>query len=225
MPMNTEFLTKSIVETIWLWKAESRLSEVDTLGRIDGNYFGFDLDWFKKFRLEWQLSRALRKSPETDIDYYNISAVKLLNSEIQAGTFAENNPVNISAVSRKLIDANLTPLNKHQQSMVSKIAFFSNPNYYVPMDRLSKLGIWSVTNGHADLENIPRGNLDNYTTYMERFINLFDLFAMNEILTECERNWVVELMNRNSMQAEWAVEPRFLKKAFDTYLMQVGKSL
>ena len=152
----------------------------------------------------------------------NQCAIDLFNTEVRNGAFETKNPNIVLRASHKIIENELSPNDRHQQSMVSKIAFFANPNYYLPMDMFSKRGIWLLTKQHNDLSRVSLSTLDNYSNYLRHFDKIFELSARAEILEECNRNWVKELMERNYMQVNWAHKTRFLRKAFDTYLMLKG---
>ena len=79
LSLDSKLLTKAVIETIWLWQNEPRLSEVDQQGKLNGNPFEMDLDWFRNFRGEWELSRALKENaPNTKAALTNVQWTYLI---------------------------------------------------------------------------------------------------------------------------------------------------
>lgn len=213
MPLNINFLARAVADTIWLWQRTPRL-------QIANPYKPITLDWFIRFRSEWILPRALvsRKA----LQNVDAQVVMLFNDAIEQGLFAVNDPQNVMVVSNQIADAKLSSrLNNfshsNQSSMVSKIAFYTNPNYFVPMDGSAIAGIKAMRQ-HGDC---VEGGLSTYVEYMGLFECLFALNS-DEIEQECQSAWAIALMSRIGLPTAYAERVAFVRKTFDSYLMLEG---
>ena len=178
-----------------------------------------DYKWFDEFLGDWRVARTISSDKHVEVcEYLNeefrlrlqgegASAIDFAASKIAAEGWSHKNPK-----SGKLSE----PV-----SLVSKVAFFFQPDSYVPLDNLSRKGV-----------NALRGKINEggeghhaFPTY-ESYLNEFELrFAKHKdmISDEHKCTWVKDLAKKYGCKPNVISRNAFKRKVFDNILMGLGR--
>lgn len=205
MPIDTVKLAISLDEVLWLWARTPRLQQIAPLLPITE-------EWFRRFKAEWGLPRSI-------VEHGNPEAVNVINQSIVAGVFVDGHLNAIDHLSDSLVNAGLSPRNRNQRSLSSKIGFYTNSEHYIPFDTYSRKGL-----SRLRIENHLVGNpgLDNYETFINCFNEMYESYRdeIDEIYGALHIYQKIQYIGLNPVTS--IDTQRFRRKVFDNYLMWIG---
>lgn len=177
-----------------------------------------DHEWFDKFLGQWNVARTISSDKHEEVRGYLNKVFRLSLKKKSAAV--------IDLGAAKIADKGWSHANKKSGipskpvSLVSKIAFFYQPDFYVPMDKFSRKGV-----------NVLRGKIKNlgighhaFPSY-ESYYNEFELcFAKHKgmLANELKCNWVKGLAKKYGCEPNLIMRDAFQRKVFDNILMRLG---
>jgi len=177
-----------------------------------------DKAWFDKFLGEWRVARTIRRDKREEVrEYLNGEFRVQLQNKGAAAVDIAANKFSVNEWSQRNAK---TGVWSEPVSLVSKVAFFFQPNKYVPLDTYSRIGV-NVLREKKNEGGLGNHKFPSYESYLSEFEIWFKQYkgVINEA-HEC--SWVQDLADKLGCQKDLANREAFKRKVFDNILMRQG---
>lgn len=173
-------------------------------------------EWFDQFVGEWRVARTLAPDSRGKVVGQLAGAAfltRVTDGDVRvvdeyAGRFQKNEWTSRTGTHKKA---------GRPVSLVSKIAFFLNPDCFVPLDSYGKVGIGKLRSALGE----TKSGFDAYSAYLPEF-NRF--FAMHEaqIREALNEPWVAALGRKMRCPVAQIRRKAFSRKVFDHVFMSIA---
>lgn len=210
-PICPTLLTGSVARTLLLFREYQ-----PQLGKIAAT--GLTSKFFEHFVRTWGLGRTIGKSKREEIrkrlNGGDLKRLEIGNAAAVEEIAARYCKCKLSAKSNRSGQSHRIP-----RSLVAKVGFLANPNYFVPYDTYAKKGL-----------NLRRGLVrdgglghlaDDYCSYFESFEKCF-VSVRDLIVSGCSESWVRGLADQLYIPQEIQCCEGFYRKVLDDVLMTEG---
>lgn len=186
---------------------------------VQRNPGDLDAPWFKAFVADWAVARTIRSGCLDEVRTY-------LDVEFRAALKSGDPGEAVDRAAEHLQRKGWSLQNRKDGgarlpiSLVSKIGFLLDPDRIVPFDSFAREGLKRLQGRER---NGGQGTVQGkkYTRYLATFEASYVEFRQI-IDEESTRSWVRSLAQRIGFESDWLVSPRFRRKVFDNFLMQLG---
>ncbi len=172
-----------------------------------------DRKWFDRFVANWGVALTVLEKHRGDVLNY-------LNTDFRAKVGCCSDGTAITAAARDIAAKQWTPMpeksKEHSKpvSLVSKIAFFFRPDFFVPFDAWARKGLRAVN---------ATGN-SSYKTYEAYFADFGPVYDTHkpEIERVIASDWAVGLAEQLACPETAMQSEAFKRKVLDNALMRFG---